>query len=357
VLGSDLFLPAPGSLMYSVAFGVFIVFGALVAVRMRSYGGLYGLLIIFADTILFLILLNHGAERAPWLPSLLFLFIMSEGVAFYGPREVALVAALCLCFSPVGIGRRTHLPKTILVGGALACAFVVTRRKLMARVNELDQELVLARKQGDEASTLERQRIASDFHDGPLQNFISFQMRLEIVRKLLERDRTAGLHELAQLQNVATSQVRELRAFIRSMRPMELDGQNLAASARWIAENFQKESGIPVTFVGGDSPISVPPEICAEVLQMLREALHNVQKHAGATRVAVGMERNSKTLEISVDDNGRGFQFSGNYSLEELELLRLGPLSLKRRARALNADLLLDSRPGRGAGLKMSIPI
>jgi signal transduction histidine kinase len=79
--------------------------------------------------------------------------------------------------------------------------------------------------------------------------------------------------------------------------------------------------------------------------------LHNVQKHSGATRVAVGVDKTDRGLEVSIDDNGHGFSFSGAYSLEELELLRLGPASLKRRARALNADLVLESRPGRGAGV------
>jgi signal transduction histidine kinase len=58
-----------------------------------------------------------------------------------------------------------------------------------------------------------------------------------------------------------------------------------------------------------------------------------------------------------VDDNGHGFTFAGTYSLEELELLRLGPNSLKRRARTLNADMQLESRPGRGAGLKVRVPL
>ena len=95
--------------------------------------------------------------------------------------------------------------------------------------------------------------------------------------------------------------------------------------------------------------MGLPQEATLEVLQMIREALHNVQKHAGATRVAVAMEKSDRGLEISIDDNGQGFNFAGSYSLEELELLRLGPASLKRRARSLNADLLLESRPGRGA--------
>jgi signal transduction histidine kinase len=182
-------------------------------------------------------------------------------------------------------------------------------------------------------------------------------MRLEIVRKLLERDFTAGMEDLKQLQALAQSQVRDLRAFLHSMRPVDLDGSNLTAAARRTAESFQKESGIPVTFMGSNIPVGLPQEATLEVLQMLREALHNVQKHAGATRVAVTFEKTDRGLEISVEDNGHGFAFSGAYSLEELELLRLGPASLKRRARSLNADLLLDSRPGRGAGLKFRVPL
>jgi signal transduction histidine kinase len=181
-------------------------------------------------------------------------------------------------------------------------------------------------------------------------------MRLDILRRLLERDFASGLQDLRQLQTLAQSQVRELRAFLNSMRPADIDGANLMASARRTAEHFQKENGIPVTFLGANSTIGVSREVAAEVLQMLREALHNVQKHSGATRVAVAVDKTDRGLEVSVDDNGRGFSFSGAYSLEELELLRLGPASLKRRARALNADLILESRPGRGAGLKFRIP-
>jgi len=141
------------------------------------------------------------------------------------------------------------------------------------------------------------------------------------------------------------------------MRPVDVDGANLVAAARRASESFQKESGIPVTFLGTATAVGLPEGVSGDVLQMLREALHNVQKHAGATRVAVAVEKTERGLEISIDDNGHGFPFAGSYSLEELELLRLGPASLKRRARSLNADLLLESRPGRGAGLKFRVPL
>ena len=148
-----------------------------------------------------------------------------------------------------------------------------------------------------------------------------------------------------------------MRTFVRNMRPLDVDGASLTAATRRLVDEFQKESGIAVTFTGGDRTFSAAPETCTDVLQMIREALSNVQKHAKATRVAVGLERNGKNLEISIDDNGRGFHFSGMYTLEELELLRLGPVSLKRRARSLGAEMILESRPGRGAGLRVKVPV
>jgi signal transduction histidine kinase len=348
----------PGySFFFAGALVAFAAYALLVAVRRPVHDGPLGLLELFADTILFLILANNGVGNTLWLPSLFFLYLLGAALAFYSPSEVLVVVGVCIIFCTVN--RSEHLrqlQRTVLVGGFISCAFAITKSRLERRLDELSEGASSAQTEAKLAREDERQRIASDFHDGPLQSFISLQMRLEIVRKLLERDLKAGVAELQVVQDLARSQVRELRAFLHSMRPVELDGANLSIAARRVIDNFQKESGIPVTLVGGDASLDLPEGLVAEVLQMLREALANVQKHASASRVAVSIQKGSKLLEIAVDDNGRGFHFSGTYNLEELEMLQLGPASLKRRARSLNADLVLESRPGQGAGLKMRIP-
>jgi signal transduction histidine kinase len=291
-----------------------------------------------------------------WLESVFFLYLLTEALVFYGPVEVGVITAGSAIFCAALPQQQIHLPAVVLAG-VLACGFAVSKRRMSRQTENLTVRLAEAQKTAEKAGEEERQRIASDFHDGPLQSFISLQMRLEILRKLLDRDFEAGVQDLKELQSLAQSQVRDLRAFVHSMRPVDVDGANLIATARRTAEGFQKESGIPVTFLGTNKPVGLPQEMTLEVLQMLREALHNVQKHAAATRVAVEVEKTDRGLEISVDDNGHGFSFAGTYSLEELELLRLGPASLKRRARSLNADLLLESRPGRGSGIKFRIPL
>ena len=347
--------------VYSPSFYLLVLYlgcAVFLAVQARTPRGVFGLLVLVADIVYLLVATAYGGERLIWFSAVFFLYLLVEGLAFFGLKEVALVSAVaavfCIALPSLALD---SLLKTIVISGALACGAAVYKNRTGTALAALETRAAAAQQDADKARETERQRIASDFHDGPLQSFISLQMRLEVLKKLLERDFEAGMEELRELQSVALGQMRDLRIFLNAMRPVDVDGANFVATARRTAESFQKESGIPVTFISSAGPIGLPPEMTNEALQMIREALHNVQKHAAATRVAVSLEKAGGGLEISIEDNGHGFAFSGAYSLEELELLRLGPASLKRRARSLNADMQLESRPGRGTGLKVRIPL
>jgi signal transduction histidine kinase len=352
-----LLLPGAALPTFYGMMALYLVYALVVALRGSSHAGMLGLLALFGDTVFFLIIASYGGERMLWLASVFFLFLLGEALAFYSTVEVVVIVGVCALFCAVLPYGALMLERTVLVAGVLACAFAMNKQQQSTEIEQLRLKVVEAEKAAEKAREQERMRIASDFHDGPLQSFISLQMRLEILRKVMDRDLNAGMADLKQLQALAQSQVGDLRTFLRSMRPVDVDGANLVATIRRAAENFQKESGISVTFLGTNSPVGLPAEMTLEVLQMVREVLHNVQKHAGATHVAVALERTDRGLEISVDDNGRGFGFVGSYSLEELELLRLGPASLKRRARSMNADLVVESRHGSGSGIKFRIPL
>lgn len=355
--GYEALLAPQPSLIFGIVAVAYALFGAVVLMRGSPATGVFGLLGLFVDTVYLLILSNHLSGDALWLAAATFLYLMTAAALSYGPREVTVISAICMLFFLVAPSRMASLRMSVAAGGLMAIVFATTRRELSVRLRGAEEDLLQARAAAGQAAEEERQRIAADFHDGPLQSFISFQMRLEILRKIIERDPKAGLEELRQLQQLSKTQVTEIRTFVRSMRPLNVEGATLHASVRRVAEDFQKETGIPVTFLGNDANLPVAPEIISDIIQMVREALHNVQKHAGATRVAVAMEKAGKALEISIDDNGSGFHFSGVYNLDELDLLRLGPVSLKQRARSLNAELQLESRPGRGSSVRMRIPV
>jgi signal transduction histidine kinase len=327
--------------------------GAVFAVRYD--GPLRAATAIVADATNFAI----WTWQAPgdWQPALACGYLLGSTVLLHDlvRSAITFMAALFIALI-LPAGRNGNLVWTVVASGGAAAAVGLYKRYLEERMSTTLRHNVMIRSQAQLAREAERQRIAADFHDGPLQSFISFQMRLEVIRKLMLRDMEAGTRELHQLQELCQAQVADLRSFVRSMRPAD-EGMGLAASLSRMAELFQRDTGIATTFSGGDVHDPADTEVSLEVLQIVREALNNILKHSGATRVAISVARADQHLEISVEDNGEGFPFTGAFSLEELELLRLGPTSIKRRVKVLEGDLALESGPGRGAKLAIRVPL
>jgi signal transduction histidine kinase len=339
------------------------VFYTLFALRRGMDTGGYPLLTLAIDTGAFLVWFgltaNSGYDGVLWASLTLacYLFLLSSAVLTQEWPKVVGVAALTLLAILLPASSRAALGPVMIGCAALGAVWVLDRRYLDSRLARASRHSVMYRFEAQQAREEERQRIAADFHDGPLQSFIGLQMRLEILKKILARDPRMAAEELLQLQELCKSQVGELRAFVRSMRPADVEGSSLGASISRMVEQFQKDTGVSTSFLSGDYLDPAETEISLEVLQIVREALNNVQKHARASRVAVALHKNGEFLEISISDDGAGFPFSGSYTLDELELLRLGPVSIRRRVRALGGELHVESRPGQGAGLKVRVAV
>jgi len=327
--------------------------GAVFAVRYESPVG--AATAIIADATNFAI----WTWQAPghWQPALACSYLLGSTVLLHDLLRAGLtfVAALFIALI-VPAGNNGSLVWTVAASGGAAAAVGLYKRYLEERMSTTLRHNVMIRSQSQLAREAERQRIAADFHDGPLQSFISFQMRLEVIRKLMLRDPDAATRELHQLQELCQTQVADLRSFVRSMRPAD-EGMGLAASLSRMAELFQRDTGIATTFSGAELHDPADTQVSLEVLQIVREALNNILKHSGATRVAISVDRLDQDLKISVEDNGEGFPFTGVFSLEELELLRLGPTSIKRRVKVLEGDLALESGPGKGSKLAIRVPL
>jgi signal transduction histidine kinase len=337
------------------AYAVYSV-GALFEVKFDS--SVRNAIALIADTAFFGFWLWIAAPGgAGWMSTLLCGYLLASAVVLHDLLRAIVVSVvtgvLAILFAPRG---ETALLWVAIAAGAVAIAHAFHKGYLERRMSNTLRHNVIIRSQAQGAREAERQRIAADFHDGPLQSFISFQMRLEIVKKLLARDVEAGTDELRQLQELCRIQVGELRSFVRSMRPAD-DGVSLPASLSRMVDQFQRETGISATFSSGDFHDPAETEVSLELLQIVRETLNNIQKHSGATHIAVSVGMRDRRIEISAEDNGGGFPFSGSFNLEEMELLRMGPVSIKRRVRMLGGELQIDSRPGQGASLQIRIPV
>jgi len=327
--------------------------GALYEVRfdasMRSPVG------VLADTLYFG--LWSWVAPAAWMPSMAAGYLLGSVCLLQDLPRTSAVAAVALLLALLLPSPATpSLIWTVGAAAAITITLSLYKRYLDERMSTLLRNNLIIRSQAEGAREAERQRIAADFHDGPLQSFISFQMRLEIIKKLMARDVGAAEEELRQLQELCKGQVADLRGFVRSMRPVD-EGMSLGTSLSRMVESFQRDAGVFATFTAAEFHDPSATEVSLEVLQIVRETLNNIQKHSGATRVEVAASRAGQRLVITVEDNGAGFPFSGKFTLDELEALRLGPISIKRRVRTLGGELIIESKPGEGAKVEFRLPV
>jgi signal transduction histidine kinase len=121
-------------------------------------------------------------------------------------------------------------------------------------------------------------------------------------------------------------------------------------------ERFQRETGIAARFVHELDDLEMPQRVCRELARIIQESLVNVRKHSGARLVVVSLSSNGGYWVLAIEDNGKGFPFSGRLSQAELDQLGKGPMVIRERVRLIEGDLTIESNPGRGSRLEVRVP-
>jgi signal transduction histidine kinase len=203
----------------------------------------------------------------------------------------------------------------------------------------------------------ERSRISRDLHDGILQTLLSLKIQLDVLRRKLPATPERAGAELANLQKTVQLESEELRRMVTDLRPLRVESADMRELMTGFAERFRNEHDLAVDLFIEDRNLRLPDRICRELFQIYRESLHNIKKHANASHVVVKLGQDETKVFLVVDDNGLGFSFSGRYASEELDRLRLGPISIKERTRGVGGTLTVESNPGHGARLTIEIPL
>jgi signal transduction histidine kinase len=219
------------------------------------------------------------------------------------------------------------------------------------------ENLFLLRRLRTRAIEGERSRISRDIHDGILQTLLSVDIQLDVLRRKLPQAPEQVAGELGTLQHTVRNETNELRRMVTDLRPLGVQSADLVDLMRGFAERFRNESGLGLDLITDSAALQVPDRICRELFQIYREALHNVKKHAGATHVVVKLWQNESLVVLVIDDNGEGFSFAGRFTGDDLDRLRLGPISIKERTRSVGGVLTVESTPSHGARLTVEIPL
>jgi len=219
------------------------------------------------------------------------------------------------------------------------------------------QNLFLLRHLRAHAIEGERSRISREIHDGILQTLLSVDIQLGVMRRKVEGDPDKVVAGLTSLQNTVRSETEELRRMVTDMRPLRVQSADLVDLMRGFAERFRNEAGLALDLLIDAAELQIPDRICRDLFQIYRESLHNVKKHARASHVVVKLWQNDSQVVLVVDDNGEGFSFAGRFTGDELDRLRLGPISIKERARSVGGVLTVESTPGHGSRLTVEVPL
>ena len=205
------------------------------------------------------------------------------------------------------------------------------------------------------AGAAERARFARELHDGAVQSLIAVEMQVDVIRRQAEADKPIGA-ELSRIQSLLREEVLKLRELMQQMKAIDVDSQRLLGVLNDTVERFQRETGIAARFVTDIEELDMPQRVCREILRIVQEGLVNVRKHSGARHVLVRLGSGSRAWNLSVEDDGKGFPFAGRYDQRRMEEDGKGPTIIKERVRLIAGELTVESTPGQGSRLEVTVP-
>ena len=214
----------------------------------------------------------------------------------------------------------------------------------------------LMRRLRERAGALERARFARELHDGAIQSLIAVEMQLDVLRRQSGNAGAGVNEELGRIQKLLREEVLKLRELMQAMKSFEVNADRLLGFISDTVERFRRETGIAAEFVSELERVDLPPQVCRELARIVQESLVNVRKHSGAHHVLVRLAQRAGNLQLTVEDDGKGFSFSGRLSDAELETTGKGPGVIRERVRLLAGELTIESTPGHGARLEVRIP-
>jgi PAS domain S-box-containing protein len=202
----------------------------------------------------------------------------------------------------------------------------------------------------------ERCKIAYEIHDGLAQLMVSAQQHLDTFAALWQRDEPSAGQQLQRGLDRLQQAIVESRRLMTQLRPVALDTLGLMLAVQQTLDELGKEAGWETELIGSTEELGLTAEEEAALFRMLQEALTNARKHANASKVRVELKRageNGAGLVALIKDWGMGFQPDKvPYGKQHL-----GLLGLRERARLLGGACTIDSSPGQGTAVLISIPL
>ncbi len=202
-----------------------------------------------------------------------------------------------------------------------------------------------------------RTQLSRDLHDGPTQDVAAIAMRIDYIRRLLERDPAQVPGELRKVEELARKTTKEIRHMLFTLRPLVLETQGLVPALKELAKKMSENYGQNVILHLQDGVEQYIDKNDQSVLfNIVDEAVNNARKHAEAEHIWVRLNRQEDTLLLEIQDDGVGFD-TGEVDANYDQRGSLGMINLRERAELLEGTLRIESAEGKGTRISLIIPI
>lgn len=253
---------------------------------------------------------------------------------------------LFACVLSVGIGHA--LSQQVREAFFLARRLALGAQALNARVQERTTEIRALLTHIVEAREDERARISREVHDELGQLLGGAALSLDRVRALPEGDERAG--ELRRAREIVGRAMDAARTVVSELRPRLLDDMGLAAAIEWLIRQHEETTGADCAWTIDIDLARLPPATATVVFRVLQEALSNSARHARARNVSVVVDGADAGVALEVRDDGVGFAPGGP------GLRSFGLRGMQERARALGGVVVVESAPGAGTRVRLTLP-
>jgi signal transduction histidine kinase len=284
--------------------------------------------------------------------------------------ELSRIAALLACgqvycfplrsgFSAYGVLLFGHPEPGYFAADRRELLDILGRQALIAIQNaRLYQDLVEERDRMIEVQEEARKKLARDLHDGPTQSVAAMAMRVNLARRVLEKDPKAAGEELVRIEELARRTSKEIRHMLFTLRPLVLESQGLIAALRAIADKT-KETYSQEVLIQVDETLLKDMEIGKQsvIFFITEEAVNNARKHAQAAHIWVTLRSLGQGIaQLEIVDDGVGFDVEAvNRAYDKRG--SLGMINLRERTELINGLLNIQSAPGKGTSVQVYIPL
>jgi PAS domain S-box-containing protein len=197
----------------------------------------------------------------------------------------------------------------------------------------------------------EKTRIARELHDELAQSLTAIKMDATWIREALPPDTGAVRAKLDDMLGLLDTTVAATRRIASDLRPLLLDDLGLVPAIQWLTHNFTQRHGVACK-LSQDEEVELAEPYATAVFRIVQESLVNVAKHASASQVDVRIARTDAAVILEVSDDGAGFVPDAPRKPGSL-----GLMGLRERARLLQGTVDIDTAPGQGTRIRVSIPV